>query len=552
MAIRVQGEVFSGSEEDFEELLRKGDAFLKEGNFEEAERCFLKAKAFGKEHFILLNGFGVLAYHRKSCKEAEKLLRRAVELNPAYAEGWNNLGAAYFAQGKFSDAKAAFARALKLCPDLRDAQENFLWICQEIFRTSFPSLSLCMIAKDEEENLPRVLSSVHGLVDEIILVDTGSSDRTPDIARSFGAQVYHFAWCDDFAAARNEALKHARGEWILVLDADDEMDRGELRRLRALLSVSDATGLMLPIRSPLDPEGRNVMTNYLVRVFRNDPRIRFRRRIHETVEGAILSLGGTIHRLTTISILHHGYKESGKVSYKVTERNFQMLLAALRENPKDPAILAYLGKTYLFRGETKIARALFEKMLRLSGGSGFFALSTYLDLAFMEEDEAKALEYLKKAEGMDPHLPDLWYVYGKVYQRNGRWQEAFEAFEKVLTVDAAQSTSLMTFFRIDVADLYVSLSQCAAMVGDEEKAEYYSRKALEYFPNDPAVLNNLAVSLIQKDRLDEAEAYLERALSLNPKDGTVFGNLLQLLVEKGDIEKAKTYLLRLRERLGNS
>lgn len=547
--MRVAQGIFPPLKEDFEELLRKGDALLKEGDFTGAEYCFRKAWEKGKEHFILLNGLGTLAYHRKAYKEAEKLLRRAVELNPEYAEGWNNLGAAYFAQGKFSDAKAAFARALRLCPDLRDAQENLVWVCQKVFATSFPSLSLCMIARNEEANLPRVLSSVSGLVDEIILVDTGSSDCTPEIASSFGARVYHFAWCDDFAAARNEALRYARGEWILVLDADDEVDRADLLRLKAVLSVTDAMGLMLPIRSPLDPEGRNVMTNYLVRVFRNDSRIRFRRRIHETVEGVILSLGGKIYRLTTIPILHHGYKEARKVFEKIGERNFRILLQALRENPKDPDILAYLGKAYLFRGEVKIARALFEKTLRLSQGKGFFALSTYLDLAFVEEDVEKALEYLQKARDMDPYLPDLWYVYGKVYQRAERWEEALEAFEKVHTVDVAKSTSLMTFFRVDIADLYVSLAQCAAMVGNGEKAERYSQKALEYFPNDPGVLNNLAVALIQSDRLDEAERYLEKALEYSPKDGTVLGNLLQLLVEKGDIEKAKAYLLRLKEDL---
>ncbi|MBC7218156.1 MAG: tetratricopeptide repeat protein [Candidatus Caldatribacterium sp.] len=551
MPIRVVENIAPPLEEDFEELLKRGDAFLKEGDLEKAKWCFERAKEKGREHFILWNGLGVLAYHRGSYKEAEKLLRRAVALNPEYAEGWNNLGAAYFAQKKFSDAKAAFARALKLCPDLRDAQENFLWISQKIFGASFPSLSLCMIARNEEKNLPRVLSSVQGLVDEIVLVDTGSSDRTPEIARSFGARVYHFAWCDDFAAARNEALKYARGEWILVLDADDEMDRGDLARLRALLSVTDATGLMLPIRSPLDPEGRNVMTNYLVRVFRKDPRIRFRRRIHETVEGVIVSLGGIIHRLTTISILHHGYKDAGRVTEKVNERNFRILLEALRENPKDPDILAYLGKAYLFRGEKKIARALFEKMLKISQGKGFLALSTHLDLAFMEEDVEKALEYLKKVEDIDPYLPDLWYVYGKVYQKGEKWQEALEAFEKVTSVDTTKSTSLMTFFRVDVADLYVSLAQCAAMVGDKDKAESYARKALEYFPDNPGVLNNLAVALIESGRFDEAEEYLEKAVALSPRDGTVLGNFLQLLVEKGNIEKAKAYLLRLKENLEN-
>ncbi|MCS7242654.1 tetratricopeptide repeat protein [Candidatus Caldatribacterium sp.] len=549
--LSVQGtqKVLPLSQEDGEELLKRGDALLKEGKFKEAEQCFRQAQEKVQEHFILLNGLGTLAYHRKAYKEAEKLLHRAITLNPEYAEGWNNLGAVYFAQGKFSDAKAAFSRALRLCPDLRDAQENLLHVYREVFKTPLPSLSLCMIARNEEANLLRVLSCVRGLVDEIVLVDTGSSDRTPEIAASFGARVYHFAWCDDFAAARNEALRYAQGEWILVLDADDEMERNDLLRLKAVLSVTDAMGFMLPIRSPLDPHGRNVMTNYLVRVFRNDSRIRFKRRIHETVEGVILSLGGKIYRLTTVSILHHGYKESGKVVEKISHRNSRILLEAFRENPKDSDILTYLGKAYLFQGKTRVARALFEKALKLSQGVGFFALTTYLDLAFMEEDIEKALAYLKRAEEMDPYLPDLWYVYGKVYQKAGRWEEALEAFEKVHTVDTRKSTSLMTFFRVDVVDLYLSLAQCAVMVGDREKAEHYSHKALAVAPNDPGVLNNLAVLLIQENRFDEAEEYLEKALEYSPKDGTILGNLLQLLVEKGDFDKAKAYLLRLRENL---
>jgi Flp pilus assembly protein TadD/glycosyltransferase involved in cell wall biosynthesis len=536
----------------FEELLERGDALLREGRFAEAEECFRRAQGTGREHFILANGLGVLAYHRGKYREAEKLLRKAVQLNPEYAEGWNNLGAVYVAQGKLSDAKASFAHALRLFPDLRDAQENYLFMCEKM-KVRFPSLSLCMIAKNEEANLPRVLSSVCGLVDEVILVDTGSSDRTREIARSFGARVYDFPWCDDFAAARNEALRHATGEWILVLDADDEVDQAEFLRLKALLGVTDCTGFMLPIRSPLDREGRNVMTNYLVRVFRNDPRVRFRRRVHETVEGAILSMGGKIFRLTTVTILHHGYREAKKVTEKVDQRNFRLLLLALKENPKDPDILAYLGRSYLFRGEQKKARALFEKVLRLSKGFGFSTLSVHLDLAFMEGMEGnteKALEYLARVEEHDPYLPDLWYVYGKVYEKAGEWEKALESFEKVLTVDATKSTSLMVFFRVDFADLHVALAQCAAMTGDEEKAERYARRAFEHCPEDPGVLNNLAVALIRRGRAEEAEEYLERALRLDPGNGTILGNLLQLLVEEGKIDRAKSYLVRLRENLG--
>ena len=86
-----------------------------------------------------------------------------------------------------------------------------------------PRLSVCMIVRDEERNLPRCLKSVKSIADEIIVVDTGSQDNTVLVAKELGADVYYFEWCDDFAAARNESLKHATGDWIFQIDADEEL-----------------------------------------------------------------------------------------------------------------------------------------------------------------------------------------------------------------------------------------------------------------------------------------------------------------------------------------
>src|SRR5262245_11843004 len=99
-----------------------------------------------------------------------------------------------------------------------------------------PRVSLCMIVKDEAAHLPACLATVADLVDEVVVVDTGSADATRQLARAWGARVHDFPWCDDFAAARNESLRHATGEWIFWLDADDRVDEANRARLRALFA----------------------------------------------------------------------------------------------------------------------------------------------------------------------------------------------------------------------------------------------------------------------------------------------------------------------------
>ena len=118
-------------------------------------------------------------------------------------------------------------------------------------------VSLTMIVKNEQENLPRCLASVEGIFDEIIIVDTGSTDRTKEIAREFGAKVFDFEWIDSFAAARNEALSHATGDYAFWLDADDVVEPAEREKLLALLaglkrpSSGGVASAMLPVTPPL-------------------------------------------------------------------------------------------------------------------------------------------------------------------------------------------------------------------------------------------------------------------------------------------------------------
>ena len=167
-------------------------------------------------------------------------------------------------------------------------------------------LSLCMIVKNEEANLDCCLKSVRTLVDEIIVVDTGSTDRSKEIALSHGATIHDFPWNNDFSSARNESLKYATGEWILVLDADEVLDINDHSSIRQLIDGKDVDAYRLVQRTyqkqstsadwisleevtELARGCHGYITSHLVRLFRNNEQICFKGRVHEQVEIDLLS-----------------------------------------------------------------------------------------------------------------------------------------------------------------------------------------------------------------------------------------------------------------------
>ncbi len=209
-----------------------------------------------------------------------------------------------------------------------------------------PTVSLTMIVKNEAHNLTDCLESVQGLVNEIIVVDTGSSDDTREIALRNGAKVFDFPWCDSFAAARNEAVRRATGDWCLWLDADDRIDEENREKLR------------LALRSPQAMAFRTVSETHdgfceawHVRVFhRTDGWVH---RVHEYV-----NLPGAARRVD-VTIRHVGYQNRAAMLGKC-ERNLKLLLAELKDDPTDQHPLEYMGPLCLEMGRLDEAVAWFK------------------------------------------------------------------------------------------------------------------------------------------------------------------------------------------------
>jgi len=251
-----------------------------------------------------------------------------------------------------------------------------------------PSNSLTMIARDEEASLGRSLASVADLVDEIIFVDTGSQDRTREIAAAARdrhgcpARVFEFPWNDDFSAARNESMRHAAGEWIFWMDGDDWLDEPNRRALARLLDRLDHENAVYQMihASPAAADGGHPATAAPQdRLFRNLPSIRWEGRVHEQIAPSA-SLSGAILKRTDIAILHSGY-DTEHVRRAKIERNLRLLELQDSEQPDNGHTLFYLGMTYAMAQRLADAAACLRRALELLPPRSPFRPRSFLMLA---------------------------------------------------------------------------------------------------------------------------------------------------------------------------
>jgi glycosyltransferase involved in cell wall biosynthesis len=182
-----------------------------------------------------------------------------------------------------------------------------------------------MIVKNEEKYLEDCLRSVESVVDEIVIVDTGSSDRTLDIAQKYKAKIFHFDWVNDFSAARNFALEKSTGDWILYLDADERLREKDKKKIKTLLLGSNKrSAFSLVVNSINEVNNRAEKMNY-VRLFPNNPKIKFEGAAHEQIVPSLLKNNYKIV-ITGIEIIHLGYNISKEELQRKAERNLSILL----------------------------------------------------------------------------------------------------------------------------------------------------------------------------------------------------------------------------------
>jgi glycosyltransferase involved in cell wall biosynthesis len=375
------------------------------------------------------------------------------------------------------------------------------------------SVSLCLIVKNEEKNLGPCLNSVRGLVSEIVLVDTGSLDRTKEIAAEFGARVFEFPWIDDFAAARNETLRHARGEWILWMDADDRIDVPNQAKLRELIQQLDGRSLGYVMKCRCLPDHDTGTTTIVdhVRLFRRHPQIRWKYRIHEQILPSIRSLGGDV-AWSDVIIDHVGYQDAAVRSRKL-QRDLRLLELENRDVPDDPFTLFNLGSVYQELDRTPQALEAFRRSLSRSHSSDSIVRKLYALIAQCERQlgtPSKALEACQEGRGHYPSDPEILFQEGLARAAIGDVAGAEACYLAAMAPEAGRH-----FASIDVGI-----------------RSYKAR-------------HNLAVLYRDHGRNDEAEGQWQAAIQEAPSFLPAWSGLADLFLCQGFREKARSLIDRM-------
>lgn len=349
-----------------------------------------------------------------------------------------------------------------------------------------PALSLCMIVRDEAEVLARCLDSVADLVDEIVIVDTGSSDDTISIAQRHGAKVLSYTWHDDFSAARNYSFEHATSPYILWLDADDVLPSEDRETLREWKPQFDKDVYYLRYDYLQDEYGASLCLLQRERIVRRNAGLRWHYPIHECLS---IPVTATSQELP-IRVVHRRTEQGVR---RGPVRNLRILEAAVNDPAysASPRIRYYLGKEYGDAGQCEAAIAEYRAFLNLDGGWAEDRFNAQLRIARCEYQLSRrhdARRSAKLARKMDPRWSEPDYLLGQLALDEEDYEEAVFWYQSCLREIPGVLSPVDTYcYRLGPL---VQLCLCYDRLGDHRRAWEFNQQALELRPRDPNLLYN--------------------------------------------------------------
>lgn len=400
-------------------------------------------------------------------------------------------------------------------------------------------ISLCMITKDEEDFLPQCLDSVKALADEIIIVDTGSTDRTVDIAGKYGAKVFHHPWEDDYSKHRNQSISYATGNWILIMDADEVIAARDIEKIKHIINSVKTDGFEFILRNydtQLFANSTLTTNDYeevkglpgfipvnLIRLFKNDQDIYFTGKVHETVSQSFRQSQKTSHN-TGIPIHHYG-----RLRKDHTKRKQELYLSLgekrLKESPHDQIAYKGLAEQYLELNMLDKALEVLNRgcsifpdivELRFDRGLALDRLTRY--------DEAK-LEYQSVLERKPDHAGAL-HNLAQIYFFENKFKTAIEMLDRGINMG------------LRLPNLFFLLGRAYEAVGSSEMAILNYDRALGIQPDYPNINCHKAVVYLNGKMYDAALNALEKEIEIKGNLVGAYNLMGQMSLAVKDLESA--------------
>jgi glycosyltransferase involved in cell wall biosynthesis len=372
-----------------------------------------------------------------------------------------------------------------------------------------PKISVCMIVKNEQLHLANALNSIKDLADEIIVMDTGSTDNTLQIAKDNGAQVYKMQWPDDFSIARNESIKLAIGDWILVLDADETISKQDTNKLKEIINKTnqgqefeDVDGFILTQRNYIkhkqdltlstntnlnikeagqsnkgfvdlgntgDPyqeskETAGYLPTPIIRLFRNNKGIIFKGAVHEDVSQSITK------KIHNIDIPIHHFGKLDLNTWKSKWQLYEKLAIKKANEEKDYYSYFELGRQFLASKKLEQAKEALEKCVELNKDFylGWFNLGS---LNLMEQDLQDAIKHLEITRLINPNFVPIYANLGVAYAQNKQYKKALKIFTMGLNLNVNQPS------------IFKNMAICYKEMGDSHRSNLAYQKFLSFQKN---------------------------------------------------------------------
>lgn len=439
-------------------------------------------------------------------------------------------------------------------------------------------LSLCLIAKNEEFHLPKLLESIKTFVDEIILVDTGSTDRTKEIGEKFGASVFDFEWNNDFSAARNHAIDQATGDWVLILDPDEIIAERDGPALRELIHKDQKNTYLFITRNyinrpsiqdwipckeeyPKEEEGmQGYIISYKVRLFPNNPELRFQFAVHEMISVSDCVEKGYKVFQAPFHIHHYGNVETNPKYMEKQKLYLELGLKKVQEEPDNPQANFELGKQLAILGVYGKAAVFYAKCLELDpnhkqGNLRFGKLLT--TLGYFE----KAKPFLEASLKTGDNKAESHFALGHWCQKQRLWKESISYLEESIKLDYKVPRPIQflgkAYFQLNelgkASQLFLEaikreendfeshflLGAIFFQTRQFEQAGFALAQSLELNPDNFKASSILGATLLALNRKDEAIVQFERVLQSQPENVDALSNLGVMYAQKSDLEKAR-------------